>query len=180
MSNLAFDTHQFVLDLTKAKMPEAQAEALARHYANLLNDRLATKDDLKLQGLAFKEDMAALRSELKEDMATLRSEFKEDMNVLEHKMDAEFVAVRSEIGQLEQKMDAEFAAVRSEMASEFASVRGEISRLDQKTDRLDQKIDHLEERLSANIINTALKTQIAGVVVICTIMGLMFTYFMPG
>ena len=162
MSNLAFDTHQFVLDLTKAKMPEAQAEALARHYANLLNDRLATKDDLKLQGLAFKEDMAALRSELKEDMATLRSEMKEDMNVLEH------------------KMDAEFAAVRSEMASEFASVRGEISRLDQKTDCLDQKIDHLEERLSANIINTAQKTQIAGVVVICTIMGLMFTYFMPG
>ena len=151
MSNLAFDTHQFVLDLTKAKMPEAQAEALARHYANLLNDRLATKDDLKLQGLAFKEDMA-----------TLRSEFKEDMNVLE------------------QKMDAEFAAVRSEMASEFANVRSEIARLDQKTDRLDQKIDHLEERLSANIINTALKTQIAGVVVICTIMGLMFTYFMPG
>ena len=150
MSNLAFDTHQFVLDLTKAKMPEAQAEALARHYANLLNDRLATKDDLKLQGLAFKEDMVALRSELKEDM-----------NVLE------------------QKMDAEFAAVRSEMASEFANVRSEIARLDQKTDRLDQKIDHLEERLSANIINTAQKTQIAGVVVICTIMGLMFTYFMP-
>jgi len=139
MSNLAFDTHQFVLDLTKAKMPEGQAEALARHYANLLNDRLATKDDLKLQGLAFKEDMA-----------TLRSELKEDMNVLEQKMDAE-----------------------------FANVRSEIARLDQKTDRLDQKIDHLEERLSANIINTALKTQIAGVVVICTIMGLMFTYFMP-
>ena len=87
-------------------------------------------------------------------------------------MDAEFANVRSEIGQLEQKMDAEFVAVRSEMASEFASVRGEIA-------RLDQKIDHLEERLSANIINTALKTQIAGVVVICTIMGLMFTYFMP-
>jgi polyhydroxyalkanoate synthesis regulator phasin len=143
MSNLAFDTHQFVIDLTKANMPEAQAEALARHYANLLNDRLATKDDLKLQGLAFKEDMVALRSELKEDM-----------NVME------------------QKMDAEFVAVRSELASEFASVRGEIT-------RLDQKIDHLEERLSANIINTALKTQIAGVVVICTIMGLMFTYFMP-
>jgi len=162
MSNLAFDTHQFVLDLTKAKMPEAQAEALARHYANLLNDCLATKDDLKLQGLAFKEDITALRSELKEDMVSLRSEFKEDMNVLE------------------QKMDAEFAAVRSEMASEFANVRSEIARLDQKTDRLDQKIDHLEERLSANIINTALKTQIARVVVICTIMGLMFTYFMPG
>ena len=143
MPNLAFDTHQFVIDLTKANMPEAQAEALARHYANLLNDRLATKDDLHLQGLAFKEDMVVLRAELKQDMSELRAEFKEDMASLEHKMDGEFAAVRGEIA------------------------------------RLDQKIDRLDERLSAKIINTALKTQIAGVVVICTIMGLMFTYFMP-
>ena len=31
----------------KAKMPQAQAEALANHYASLLDDRLATKDDIK-------------------------------------------------------------------------------------------------------------------------------------
>ena len=47
MTNLAFDTHKFVMDLTKAKMPQAQAEALANHYASLLDDRLATKDDIK-------------------------------------------------------------------------------------------------------------------------------------
>jgi len=131
MSNLAFDTHQFVIDLTKADMPEAQAEALARHYANLLNDRLATKDDL-----------AMLRAELKDDITTL-----------------------------EHKMDSEFAAIRSEMASEFNDVRGEIA-------RLDQKMDHLEERLGAKIINTVLKTQFAGVVLICTIMGLLFAILM--
>ena len=28
-------------------MPQAQAEALANHYASLLDDRLATKDDIK-------------------------------------------------------------------------------------------------------------------------------------
>jgi hypothetical protein len=153
MSNLAFDTHQFVIDLTKANMPEAQAEALARHYANLLNDRLATKDDLHLQGLAFKEDMVVLRAELKQDMPELRAELKEDMAELR----AEF---KQDMAALEHKMDGEFAAVRGEIA------------------RLDQKIDRLDERLSAKIINTALKTQIAGVVVICTIMDLMFTYFM--
>jgi len=131
MSNLAFDTHQFVIDLTKADMPEAQAEVLARHYANLLNDRLATKDDL-----------AMLRAELKDDITTL-----------------------------EHKMDSEFAAIRLEMASEFNDVRGEIS-------RLDQKMDHLEERLSAKIINTVLKTQFAGVVLTCTIMGLLFAILM--
>ena len=131
MSTLAFDTHQFVIDLTKADMPEAQAEALARHYANLLNDRLATKDDLVM-----------LRAELKEDITTL-----------------------------EHKMDGEFAAIRSEMASEFNDVRGEIA-------RLDQKMDHLEERLGAKIINTVLKTQFAGVVLTCTIMGLLFAILM--
>ena len=47
MSALAFDTHKFVKDLTKAGMSDAQAEVLANHYASLMNDRLATKDDLK-------------------------------------------------------------------------------------------------------------------------------------
>ena len=149
MTTLAFDAHQFVIDLTKADMPEAQAEALARHYANLLNDRLATKDDL----------------------AMLRAELKEDITTLEHKMDGEFAAIRSE-------MTSEFAAIRSEMASEFNDVRGEIVRLDQKIEGLDQKMDHLKERLGAKIINTVLKTQFAGVVLTCTIMGLLFAILM--
>ena len=47
MSNLAFDTHKFVKDLTKAGMEDIQAEVLANHYAHLLTDKLMTKDDLK-------------------------------------------------------------------------------------------------------------------------------------
>ena len=47
MNNLAFDTHRFVTDLAKVGMKTSQAEVLADHYANLLNDRIATKDDLK-------------------------------------------------------------------------------------------------------------------------------------
>ena len=46
MSNLAFDTHKFVKDLTANGMPDKQAEVLADHYASLLTDRLATKEDL--------------------------------------------------------------------------------------------------------------------------------------
>ena len=149
MSTLAFDTHQFVIDLTKADMPEAQVEALARHYANLLNDCLATK-----------EDLAMLRAATKEDMSELRAEFKEDITTLEH------------------KIDGKFAAIRSKMTSEFNDVRGEIVRLDQRIEGIDQKMDHLEERLGAKIINTVLKTQFAGVVLTCTIMGLLFAILM--
>ena len=43
MASLAFDTHAFVKDLTASGMPTAQAEVLARTYATLLTDRLATK-----------------------------------------------------------------------------------------------------------------------------------------
>ena len=82
MSTLAFDTHQFVIDLTKADMPEAQAEALARHYANLLNDRLVTKDDLAMLRAATKKDISELQAATKEDMSELRAATKEDMSEL--------------------------------------------------------------------------------------------------
>ena len=47
MTTLVFDTHKFVKELTAAGMKTAQAEVLASSYANLLTDRIATKDDLK-------------------------------------------------------------------------------------------------------------------------------------
>ena len=47
MSSLAFDTHKFVTDLTKARMDTGMAEVLANHYASLMDDRIATKDDIE-------------------------------------------------------------------------------------------------------------------------------------
>ena len=47
-SILAFDTHKFVTDLTRAGMDTSQAEVLAQTYAELMTDRLATKDDIAL------------------------------------------------------------------------------------------------------------------------------------
>ena len=47
MSTVTFDTHAFVKDLTRAGMPEEQAEVLARSQAALIDDKLATKQDLK-------------------------------------------------------------------------------------------------------------------------------------
>ena len=115
MSNLAFDTHKFVRDLTKANMPEDQAVALAQHYANLLDDRLATKDDLKL----LKGDLKLLKSDLEK---------------------------------VESELKAEISGLRKDMV-------------------------HLEERLNARIVNVALKTQLAGVVIICTVLGVFYKFF---
>ena len=47
MAAIMFDTHTFVKELTGAGMPEAQAEVLARTQATLINEKLATKQDLR-------------------------------------------------------------------------------------------------------------------------------------
>ena len=47
MSTVTFDAHAFVKELTRAGMPEEQAEVLARSQAALIDDNPATKQDLK-------------------------------------------------------------------------------------------------------------------------------------
>ena len=57
MENVAFDTHAFVKELTKAGMPEAQAEVLARLHAQLIDEKLAAKEDLKKLEAELKRDI---------------------------------------------------------------------------------------------------------------------------
>ena len=47
MAAVMFDTHAFVKELTEAGMPERQAEVLSRSQVTLINEKLATKQDLK-------------------------------------------------------------------------------------------------------------------------------------
>ena len=56
MSTLVFDTHAFVKELTQAGMPEKQAEVLARSQATLIDEKLATKQDLEELELRLKHD----------------------------------------------------------------------------------------------------------------------------
>ena len=57
MSALLFDTRALVKELTEAGMPEAQAEVLARSQATLIDEKLATKRDLKEMELRLKYDL---------------------------------------------------------------------------------------------------------------------------
>ena len=47
MAAIMFDTHAFVKELTQAGMPEKQAEVLAHSQTKLIDEKLATKQDLK-------------------------------------------------------------------------------------------------------------------------------------
>jgi len=86
MSNLAFDTHKFVKDLTRNGMPDKQADVLADHYASLLTDRLATKEDLFGLRKELKGDIGALDQRITHEISGLRKELKGDIEALRKDM----------------------------------------------------------------------------------------------
>ena len=92
MSRFAFDTHAFVKRLTQAGMDEQQAEALVECQVQLINDSLATKqnmEEVKRDIEEIKRDIEALRletrqsiEEVKRDIEALRLETKKDIETL--------------------------------------------------------------------------------------------------
>ena len=65
---IAFDTHQFVKNLTESGFTEKQAEALAKEQVQLLNSNLATKVDLQ----AVRADLQAVKAELEAKIETAK------------------------------------------------------------------------------------------------------------
>ena len=64
MTTIVFDTHAFVKELAEAGMPEKQAEVLARSQATLIDEKLATKQDLKELEARLRRDMKELELRL--------------------------------------------------------------------------------------------------------------------
>ena len=94
MTAIAFDTLKFVKRLKEAGFTDQQAEALAVTGAELVEDNLATKRDLKdLERVvtrdtkeieaALTRDMKELEATLKHDMKGLEAALKHDMKELE-------------------------------------------------------------------------------------------------
>lgn len=64
MASLAFDTLAYVKKLKAAGVPESQAEVQAETFAEIIDEKLATKRDLKEMELALRSDMVAVKSEI--------------------------------------------------------------------------------------------------------------------
>jgi dsDNA-specific endonuclease/ATPase MutS2 len=94
MSQVAFDTLAFANRLRASGMEQKQAEAQAEAQAGLLSDmvnnKLATKDDVK-------REISELRHELKSDIAELRHELKSDIAELRHEVKTEIAELRQEV-----------------------------------------------------------------------------------
>ena len=76
MSRVAFDTHAFVKCLTQAGMDEQQAEALVACQVQLINDSLATKQDIEEVKLDIEEVKRDIE-EVKLDIQAVKKDIEE-------------------------------------------------------------------------------------------------------
>ena len=79
---VTFDTHAFVKRLTKAGMPEDQAEILSKGQADLY-ERLVTKEYFEF---TLNHELEKLKAELKHDIETTKTELKRDIKEMEQKL----------------------------------------------------------------------------------------------
>ena len=115
MATLIFDTHAFVKQLTEAGMPEPQAEVLARTHAALIDERLATKEDLQALELRLsnqiKELDARLTSQNKELDARLTNQNKE----LEARLGSQIKELDARLNSRVNELDARLREMESRL-----------------------------------------------------------------
>ncbi|MCY4614655.1 MAG: DUF1640 domain-containing protein [Nitrospira sp.] len=90
---IAFDTHQFVKNLTESGFTEQQAEALAKEQVQLLNSNLATKVDI----LAVKADIETVKLETESIKANLEAVKAAVKAELEAKLEAVKLRLQADI-----------------------------------------------------------------------------------
>ena len=108
---LTFDTHAFVKRLTKAGMPEDQAEVLAKGQADLY-ERLVTKEYLEF---TLKHELEKLRAELKHELdqhkAANKQALKELELTLKHELETHKTELKRDIREMEQKLTIKLGAI---------------------------------------------------------------------
>lgn len=76
---IAFDTLAFAKKLKAVGFTEEQAEVQAETFAEIINERLATKQDI----LELKRDMKEMETSLRKDMKEMETSLRRDMKELE-------------------------------------------------------------------------------------------------
>ena len=114
---LTFDTHAFVKRLTKAGMPEDQAEVLANGQADLY-ERLVTKEHLE-------QKLGALE-------LTLRNELEKVKAALKHELDQHKAANQQALKELELTLKHELETLKHQLETNNTELKRDNKEMEQK------------------------------------------------
>ena len=117
MATLIFDTHAFVRQLTEAGMPEPQAEVLARTQAALIDERLATKEDLQALELRLSNQIKELEARLTNQNKELEARLTNQNKELEARLTNQNKELDSRLNSQNRELDARLNHQMREMES---------------------------------------------------------------
>ena len=117
MATPIFDTHAFVKQLTGAGMPEPQAEVLARTQAALIDERLATKDDLQALELRLSNQIKELETQLTNQNKALDSRLTNQNKELDARLNGQIKELDARLNGQIKELDARLNHQIREMES---------------------------------------------------------------
>ena len=120
----AFDTHAFVKRLTRAGMPEDQAEVLANGQSDLY-ERLVTKEHFEF---TLTHELEKLRAELKNDIDKVQANLEQVKAELKHDIET----LRAELKHDIDKVQANLDTVRAELEITKTELKRDIKEMEQK------------------------------------------------
>ncbi|SMN12352.1 hypothetical protein SPBRAN_571 [uncultured Candidatus Thioglobus sp.] len=115
---IQFDTHKFIKRLTAHGFSEEQAEVLAEEQVNLLNDNLATKEDIAKIESNLKVEMSKIESNLKLEMSNIESNLKVEMSNIKLEMSN----LKLEITKIESNLKVDIAKIDTKIESTRAEL----------------------------------------------------------
>ena len=118
-----FDTHAFVKRLTKAGMPEDQAEVLANGQSDLY-ERLVTKEYF---AFTLNHELEKLRVELKHDIARVQANLEQVRAELKHELDQHKAANKQALKELELTLKHEIAAKNTELKRDIKEMEQKLT-----------------------------------------------------
>jgi translation initiation factor IF-2 len=134
-----FDTFEYVNELKAVGVDESQAAVQAKALTRIVDDKLATKQDLKGLELVLKHDIEstanALSSDMKELELTLKRDIeisadalKSDMKELELTFKRDIEVLRSEMKELELTLKRDIEISANALKSEIHSIKLDVVR----------------------------------------------------
>ncbi|MBF0414469.1 MAG: DUF1640 domain-containing protein [Magnetococcales bacterium] len=122
-TTIAFDTHAYVKKLRDAGVDEHQAEIQAEAILALVEERLATKQDMH----ALQRDLADVEADLKRDLAEIRK----DMGTIEANL-------KQDLANMESNLRKDMASIESNLKRDIkeleSNLKRDIKELDTKTE----------------------------------------------
>ncbi|MBF0610353.1 MAG: DUF1640 domain-containing protein [Magnetococcales bacterium] len=127
MSNtVVFDTYSFVKKLKEAGLNERQAEIQAEALLNLVEDRLANKQDIQ----NLQRDLATNRSDLQRDLEAMRAESLRHFNELNADLQRAIKGIDEKIENTRAKLEWDIKELDTKIETIRAELKQDIKALE--------------------------------------------------